>query len=657
MKWKLCSEPLSLGSYGGRIPHTAIAEDGIVFAAAVPEGQKARVLLYQKRRKEKVCEIPFPEEPFSGDVYAMKVSGIPADEIEYAYLLGDRVATDPYAQILSGSEAYGEERKEPARAQFAAGDFDWADDRKPLKIPYRDSIFYELNVRSFTKGRRSGVKAKGTFRGLQEKASYLKNLGITAVVLEPVYEFDETLLRQKTCLVLPEMQLSESFRELKADRNLKKNVSARGSRSSGHECSRDKIQRLMDEKVNLWGFGPGYLLAPKRAYCAGKDPYTEFCSMVKTFHMEGIEVILEMDFSKVTSIALMETALFWWKHIYHIDGFVLFGRQSDINAVCKSPALADSKLISDYFSPEEMYPQGRAGNFRNLAECNYGFREDARRLLKGDENSLRAYVDRNRYNPKDTAVINSITGHDGFTMMDLVSYNESHNEENGDHVGDRPQFSWNCGQEGPSRRKEVMRLRMRQIKNAFAMTFFSQGTPLFFAGDELGNTQKGNSNAWSLDNETTWNDWSSSAQSREIQEFVKKLIAFRKSHPLLHKENELSTGGRGNFYPEFSCHGASAWFATYDSSDRSVGMMYCDYGQDDRVEEKADKDKGAAPGSYLYIAYNFHWEKKELALPTLPRGREWKLVLSTSDEPAEVNKTVSVPGRSVLVLADHRSEP
>ena len=466
-----------------------------------------------------------------------------------------------------------------------------------------------MNVRGFTKGRRSGVRQKGTFEGIIEKIPYLKSLGITAIVLMPCYEFDETETFRRVQIGAPEGSQDEQ-RAIVPETNQ---------------------QPLKSESVNLWGFGPGFLLTPKASYSASGDPYQSFCEMVRALHHAGLEVLMEMDFSGSVTAEMMLSALVWWRSVYHVDGFFLFGDQKCLDAVCRNPALTGCKLISEYFSAPDMYPDGRKTAFRNLAECNRGFQNDARRFLKGDEGSLQPFLGRARYNPKDTAVVNEITTHDGFTLMDLVSYNDQHN---GAREGQgASQYSWNCGAEGPTRRKEVLKLRLQQIRNALAMLFLSQGTPMILAGDEMGNTQKGNSNAWCFDSELSWVDWSSSSMSNAILEYMQTLVRFRKSHSLLHQERELSNCAMGDYFPQYSCHGENAWFAPQTAQDRSVGLMYSMKGE-----------------ACLYVAYNFHWEEKKLALPDLPGKRAWKVVLSTSDQKNKVGRTISVPARSVVVL-------
>jgi isoamylase len=591
------------------IPHSRLEEDGMVFSAEAPEGEPLELILYDRDSGEEKAIVPFPDKPCIGDIRVLKVSGIPAEKVSYNFKCGKEILQDPWAQRIYGAEVYGEKRSGKIRCGFLTDSFEWGEAIPREGIPFRDSVFYEMNVRGFTKGRRSGVRQKGTFEGIIEKIPYLKSLGITAIVLMPCYEFDET----------------EAFRRVRVG-------APEGSQDEQRVIVPETIQQpLKSESVNLWGFGPGFLLTPKASYSASGDPYQSFCEMVRALHHAGLEVLMEMDFSGSVTAEMMLSALVWWRSVYHVDGFFLFGDQKCLDAVCRNPALTGCKLISEYFSAPDMYPDGRKTTFRNLAECNRGFQNDARRFLKGDEGSLQPFLGRARYNPKDTAVVNEITTHDGFTLMDLVSYNDQHN---GAREGQgASQYSWNCGAEGPTRRKEVLKLRLQQIRNALAMLFLSQGTPMILAGDEMGNTQKGNSNAWCFDSELSWVDWSSSSMSNAILEYMQTLVRFRKSHSLLHQERELSNCAMGDYFPQYSCHGENAWFAPQTAQDRSVGLMYSMKGE-----------------ACLYVAYNFHWEEKKLALPDLPGKRAWKVVLSTSDQKNKVGRTISVPARSVVVL-------
>ena len=649
MKWEPCIKSVDILKIAGFIPHADIRADGILFSVVVPEEEKASLLLYEKGSDQVQMEIPFPESPVIGRVFAMMVSGLPADSLEYNYRIGDRIVTDPSAQIVSGREEFGESgvlEEHRIRGGFATIPFDWDGDR-PLRIPYSESVFYELHVRGFTKSPSSKVKNRGTFSGIIEKIPYLKSLGITALMLMPCYEFDEVTSRDR------EAWRPEGLGRLMAGSSLPESA-----------VLMPEGERKADRHLNYWGFGPGWFFAPKRSYCATSDPSVEFRTMVRELHRAGIEVLMEINWPEGTDPAYMQACLLWWTEFYHVDGFLMMSSQDDMNAVAKSPALSSVKLISDYFDTTRMYPKGRPYRFRNLAEYNVGFRYDARKFLKGDSDSLKDFVSRCRYNPTDAGVINAITGHDGFTLYDLVSYNDKHNEENGEnnHDGAACEFSWNCGVEGPTRKKEVCRLRMKQMKNAPALMMLSQGPHMITAGDEMLNSQMGNSNPYCLDSEKTWVRWSETKDAQELSEYVRMLIAFRASHPLLHQKAELTGASLGGFFPDFSCHGSNAWFASFDQQERSVGMMYCAQEPDGDVLKEM---KSAEKGSYVYVAYNFHWEERDLALPYLPGGREWHVMIDTSVDrfsrasedkggcgcpSSEEVKCVRVPARSIRVL-------
>ena len=705
----------------GFVPHTDVRKDGILFSAVVPEGAGASLLLYEKGSEEVKCEIPFPEEPALGRVYAMLVSGIPAQDLEYNYLIGGKIVTDPSAQVVAGLDHYADtsgRREHQIRGAFLNPAFDWGEKERRLSIPYSESVFYELHVRGFTKSRSSKVKKRGTFLGITEKIPYLKELGITAIVLLPCYEFDEVLPDDSRIGWRPEglrelvagasLPASALTAPVKPDRTKEEKETgeepAEGEKQPGEGGGEESAKKTPDRnrkmeespgRINYWGFGSGWLFAPKRSYCASASPADEFRTMVKLLHEAGIEVIMEMSCPEGTDPAYMQACLLWWREIYHVDGFLMLASQDDVNAVAKSPALSDVKLMSDYFDTRRMYPKGRPWRFRNLAEYNVGFRYDARRFLKGDSDCLQSFVHRCRYNPKDAGVVNAIAGHDGFTLMDLVSYNDKHNEANGENNRDGAtcEYSWNCGVEGRTRKKEIMRLRLRQMKNALAMVMLAQGTPMLGAGDEMLNSQDGNTNPYCIDSELSWVQWSFTKDAQELREYVKNLIAFRRMHPLLHQNVELTGSSMGGFFPDFSCHGSNAWFASFDRQERSVGMMYCSQIPDreevlrketelrkaarlkrgsrssrPQIEDAAAADqtlvKTRPAESYLYVAYNLHWEKRELALPALPAGREWSVVIDTSvdrysradeecgceDQQDQKLKYIRMPGRSIRVL-------
>ncbi len=586
-------------------------KDGIVFSMERKNNEEASLLLYKKGSKEVIQEIPFPATNTIGDIVCVKAEKIASARYEYNFCIDGKVTLDPYAKVLIGTGKFGEEHPEghEVRCAMIAGNYDWEDDRKP-QITYEDAVMYSFHVRGFTKQRYSGVRHKGTFLGITEKAEYFKELGINQIKLMPAYEFTEM--------------------------------------ESVKTHARYRKEEELPKRLNYWGYTKAFHFAPKRAYAATKDPVREFKDMVKTMHRLGIEVLMEFYFPEGCSPRYITECLQYWVQEYHVDGFHVRGVQGICNLMATDPLFADTKLLNIYFPVEEIYGKKNLPKKRMVAECNDGFMIDVRRFLKGDEESLKAFAERMRRNPKGSGLINYIASHDGFTLCDLVSYEERHNEDNGEQNRDgRVQnYSWNCGEEGKSRKKKILELRNRQMKNAWCMLLLSAGTPMILAGDEFCNSQLGNNNPYCLDNEISWLDWKVyKSGNSEMFRFVKDLIAFRKKHKILHMGQELSmTDSLSCGFPGISYHSSSAWYGELDGQNRKIGVMYCG--------KYADEDE------LIYIAYNMHWMEHTFALPALPGGYRWNVALDTSEGILEEDKwrllpdsrQVQVSSRTVIVL-------
>ena len=348
--------------------------------------------------------------------------------------------------------------------------------------------------------------------------------------------------------------------------------------------------------LNYWGYGPGYYFAPRASYAAG-DPVTELKDMVKACHRAGIEVVLEMPFEGDTPRILMESCLRHYMTEYHVDGFILNPDVTPADGVYRDPLLAGMKLLKH----------------------QTGFQNVMRRFLKGDEGMVGDVIYWLRRQAGAEGFYNYIPTQNGFTLNDLISYDAKHNEANGENNQDGPDYnySWNCGAEGPSRKKAVTALREGQRRNAFFLVLLAQGTPCLLAGDEFGNTQKGNNNAYCQDNPTGWLDWSRLEMERKLFRFVRDLIAFRKAHPVLAQEKELlgmdqlSCG-----VPDVSYHGTYAWQTPSEVSSRQLGVYYCG-----KMAGDAD----------CFVAYTMHWLDHSFALPALPKGKKWYLAADTKE--------------------------
>lgn len=377
---------------------------------------------------------------------------------------------------------------------------------------------------------------------------------------------------------------------------------------------------------NYWGYGPAYYFAPKSAYAASGDGERELKDMVKACHKEGIEVVLEMPFTGDTSKQLMEECLRYYCLEYHIDGFLLNPYVAPMDAIHTDPILKHTKILVH----------------------DTGFQTVMRRFLKGDEGMVRDVMYWLRHQSETKEILNMITGQTGFTLRDLVSYDGKHNEANGEQNQDGPDYnySWNCGAEGPSRKKAVTELRKNQTRNAFFLLLLAQGTPCILAGDEFGNTQKGNNNVYCQDNPVGWLDWSGLEKHPELHDFVKELIAFRKKHPVFWPEKEMT----GMTYskkgvPDVSYHGENAWRVPLEVSSRQLGVYYS--GADQTGENDED----------CFVAYNMHWLEHTFALPALPRGKKWYRIASTQEgvldkaEPLDDQKFAEVKERTIMIFS------
>ncbi len=374
-------------------------------------------------------------------------------------------------------------------------------------------------------------------------------------------------------------------------------------------------------KRNYWGYGEAYCFAPKSAYAADGDGVRSLKDMVKMCHREGIEVVLEMPFDNSMPKQIMEECLRYYMMEYHIDGFILNPSVAPIEGIRQDPFLKRTKI---------MYHQT-------------GFQDVMRRFLKGDEGMVTDVIYWLRHSSRADGTFNYIASHTGFTLNDLVSYDCKHNESNGENNQDGPDYnySWNCGAEGPSRKKEIAVLRRRQIKNAFLLTLLSQGTPCILAGDEFYNSQKGNNNVYCQDNPVGWTNWGRLDKDKELCDFVKRIIEIRKTYGVFCPENEMLGADRvGCGVPDVSYHGESAWRVPSEISSRQLGVYY---------------SGEAYGGADCYVVYNMHWLSHMFALPALPKEKKWSILATTdgiveSREPVKNQKRIEVKARTIVIL-------
>lgn len=642
---------------------------GINFSVYSKHATNCTLVLFEHGAAEPLAEIPFPPEFRLGDVFAMTVFDIEAENIEYGFRLegphspaeGHRfdrrhVLLDPTARCVSGREEWGKvldpEHAHPYRARIVPEDFDWEGDR-PLQLPIQDLVIYEMHVRGFTRNPSAGVRHPGTFAGLREKIPYLRELGINCVELMPIFEFDE--------------------------------------------LENDRINPLTGERLyNYWGYSTIGFYAPNASYAATASAAMqadEFKATVKDLHRNGIEVILDVVFNHTAegdergptiSFRGLDNQVYYmlkpdgryfnfsgcgntlncnhpvvrdfvlnclryWVEAYHIDGFrfdlaSILGRDAQgtplpnpplVEAMAMDPVLAKTKLIAEAWDAGGLYQVGTFPAYGRWAEWNGKFRDCVRRFLKGDMGQVREFSQRLVGSPDlyatrgPTASVNFVTCHDGFTLADLVSYNTRHNEANGEgnRDGSTENWSWNCGAEGDTTDPKILALRQKQIRNALTMLFLSQGIPMLCMGDECGRTQQGNNNAYCHDTSLNWLDWSLVKKHGDLWRFCQQLIAFRRAHPALRQANYPGYRLRGGDLLEVSWHGTKAWQPDWAPHSLTLAVML----------------RGSANGTRdnIYAAFNMFWEPLDFQLPDPPPNSHWHLFLNTHSPPP---RDVYAPG-------------
>ncbi len=567
---------------------------GYVASVQTSKASACRIRLFEKGAKKPVQMVEMTREPGYRNIYSCTFE-TSAQEYDFETDLGN--VSDPYALEVAGDEDFGASRKILRyRLPKAAKNYP---DEEHKAIDYSDMIIYKLHVRGFTMHFSSGVRNPGTFAGVGQKLNYIKALGVNAILLMPCYDFDEIM--------------KSSF-----DRK---------------------------EKINYWGYGaPAQYFIPKTSYASKPQrACAEFAELVRLMHKNGIEVLMEMDFCEGTPDILMLEALRFWHEVYHVDGFRLMSGNISARLIATDPYLSDAKLIGPSWDDTCISDNG--SNYRpRLAVCNEEYMIAVRRFMIGNEGVTRAFGEALKSSGTRTAKVNYIADHNGFTLADLFSYDERHNEENGENNKDGREinYSWNCGIEGPTSKKSILKLRRKMMKNALTTLFLSQGTPLLMAGDEFGATHKGNNNPYCCDNELGWTIWEKSAAANELRKYTTELIALRKAHRVFANVIEL----RGMDYtysgcPDVSCHGTKAWYPDYSHFARTFGILLNGaYARVDRIK----------PDCSFYIAFNMHWEAHDFDLPTV--NKQTFDLLGSTDPDISYNKerTCEIAPRSIAVF-------
>ncbi|MBP5528501.1 MAG: hypothetical protein J6X80_00465 [Lachnospiraceae bacterium] len=558
-------------------------KDGVLFAFE-SDSENCGIVLKNKKSKT-VSKIPVSSEYKNGNIYSVIVKNIEYDKYLYKFYSGEKEFADPYSYSLVGNEKFGIKKDNYEIYSSIVKFDDFKYDKRP-SLSFEESVLYLLHVRGFTAHSSSKVEHKGTFTGILEKLDYLKSLGITTLELMPSYEFEE-------------------FEKPSAKTAL----------------SVDNIDYKADNKVNYWGYKEGFYFAPKSSYCAGNNPVKEYREFIHTLHQNGIEVIMQFYFpDKIKQHRIYKVLKFWLLN-YNVDGFHLKGNKIPFSFIANDPLFADTKLLYDYIPENEIYEASFIPKKRNLCSYSDAFMYQMRKVLKGDEGTLKDLVYYTKNYPEKSACVNFITNYYGFTLNDLVSYDRKHNEDNGEKNidGCDYNFSWNCGLEGKTRKNSIVKLRKKMMKDALFLVFSSKGTPLLLAGDEICNTQNGNNNPYCQDNSVSYINWNLTAEAEEMLEYTKKLIALRKSDLNGILNREFSMLDRAHIgYPDLSYHSDEAWKADLATYNRHLGIMYSGVDDKDNV-------------TLYYLAYNFYWKEITFSLPFIPSSAKWDVLFATAD--------------------------
>jgi isoamylase len=663
------------------------------FAVYSRHGTRCTLVLYELGAAAPFAEIPFPPEFRVGDVHAMTVFQLDPEEFEYGFRMEgpvapreghrfdhERVLLDPAARAIAWRPTWGhrDEHIATPRAALIAEDFDWENDR-PLGLPLEDLVIYEMHVRGFTRHPTSGVRFPGTFAGLREKIPYLVELGVNCVELLPIFEFDETEVDRVNPangerlvnywgystlgFFAPKAAYAATGHcRLQAD-ELKTLVK---------ELHRHGIEVILDVVFNHTSEGSED--GPTLSF-RGLDNATYYMLTPEGhyYNFSGCGNTLNCNHPVVRDYVL--NCLRYWVSEYHIDGFrfdlaSILGRAADgtplaspplLESLALDPVLGRTKLIAEAWDAGGLYQVGNFPAYGRWTEWNGKYRDCARKFLKGDMGQV-GEISRRLSGSSDlychrgpTASVNFITCHDGFTLADVVSYNDKHNETNGEQNRDgaNDNNSWNCGAEGPTDEPAVLALRRRQMKNALAMLFLSQGVPMLLMGDEMGRSQQGNNNTYCQDNEWNWLDWSLKEQNAELFHFCHALIALRKAHPALRHPHFAGSGTGGSGALEISWHGTRPWRADWSGGSRVLAFQA--------------RLRSASTDDVVYAAFNMYWEPLTFEPPALDDARQWRVFANTAAEPPydvclpgnepplQNPKQLLVSGRSVVILVASRN--
>jgi len=584
------------------------------FTFAVSTMEPCKVHLFDDRTKKEVQVIDVPTSYRKGLVYSVCVSGISFEHLCYLIERDGELTMDEYARVVVGREKWMDESRFEHDYRVYGGFLhamdDW--DVEHEEIAPEDVILYKLHMRGFTMEHGVSASRKGNFRGFLQRLDELCDMGVNTLEFMPLYEFEE--VRYHSHLAVGENQKTYTVYH-------------------------------KPYGTNYWGYGPGCYFAPKSSYFGGPTADLNMKEMIREIHSRGMEIIMEISFEEYTPEDNVVDALLFWFKEYHVDGFHLLGANLPMERICRNPYLGTAKLFYNNFPQHLLYEDDGP---KHLFVYDDQFLYPMRRLQNHMDGSVSEFTNLMRRQGEHFGFVNYAACNTGFTLWDVYSYGEKHNDLNGEDNTDGNNYncSNNHGFEGESNNRVINKVRLTCVRTALATVLFSQGIPMIMSGDEILNSQRGNNNPYCQDNSIGWVNFNHKKLPKEMREYVKHLIAFRKTHTTLASPLPMHfTDYKHLGMPDISYHGREPWIMGIGAEKKAIGILYNGlYGENGQEED-------------VMLCFNFYYGEETFALPKLTEKRQWHLVSNTSTgewddaSPALQNQSaIIVSGGSLSIL-------
>ncbi|MCR4611462.1 MAG: glycogen operon protein GlgX, partial [Lachnospiraceae bacterium] len=568
--------------------------------------------IYNITTYELIDRIEMTSEYRLGRVCSVEVEGLNASKICYLIYRDGKETMDEYATKIVGRDKWNDKSRSNIKykvySAIATDNFEFSN-KNPAIAP-KDMIIYKLHMRGYTMQHGLNRWDKGNYKGFLKCLDEIEDLGVTTIEFQPIYEFEEMGLVESTIV-------DEHFQT----ENVVKDTG----------------------KINYWGYDSGHFFAPKASYFGGENASENMKKMIDELHGRGLEIIMEIAFDKTVSEDVMISSLIFWVKEYHVDGLHILGNNIPIAKIVRSPYLADTKLFYHEY-PYDLLEGEKYG--KHIFISNDEFLYALRALQNHFDGYIAELANNTKRQNENYGFVNYAAASNGFTLFDSFAYGEKHNEDNGEENRDGNNYncSNNYGYEGKTNNRAINTIRLNNIKTAICAVMLGQAIPLILAGDEVGNSQMGNNNVYCQDNKVGWVDFPKTKFSKEIREFTKEMIKFRKDNPIIRLEEPMHMNDYHHTgIPDLSYHGREPWMMGIGDEKKALGVLYTgEYSQDDNKDD-------------VLICYNFHYEAERFALPRMPGNKKWYKACNSLGHFEELKYIKSqhyimVPGGSITIL-------